>query len=215
MKRNLLWAGVAVPVIYYATLLLAPLTWPEYSHVRNYASELGSASAPYPFLFNVPTMLGGFLAIVGAIAMCLALREITGRNKLAALFGFFMACWGVGMVMGGMFPMPDERHGSYGIILGGYIAPIFLMAAIWKDPQLKHFKLFIAVTFVAMLVMFAIMMGVGQLVRVANVGLWQRFNSLTSIPWIGITAYVLWRRLGRGERSDTEALPIGRQVAEA
>jgi hypothetical protein len=44
-----------------------------------------------------------------------------------------------------------------------------------------------------MIVMLAVMMGVGGLVTRQNVGLWQRANALAMFPWIGIAA---WRLRG-------------------
>jgi hypothetical protein len=38
---------------------------------------------------------------------------------------------------------------------------------------------------------------VGQLVTRANVGLWQRLNALAMFPWLGVTGWMLARRLER------------------
>jgi hypothetical protein len=48
----------------------------------------------------------------------------------------------------------------------------------------------------AIVVMLAVMMGVGELVTRANVGLLQRAFSLTVFPWLAVLAGVLlqWRR---------------------
>lgn len=46
--------------------------------------------------------------------------------------------------------------------------------------------------------MFAIMMGVGGLVTLDNVGVFQRTYSLTLFPWIGIAAWYLLRSTPAG-----------------
>ena len=68
--------------------------------------------------------------------------------------------WGVAMVMGGMFPMPDERHGAFG--LGGLAAPLiplFILLAL-SPVEGRGIRYFLAVVFVASVVMLAIMFGV-------------------------------------------------------
>ena len=83
MKRFLLWFGVLSPAAYYAALIGAATTWPGYSHVTQYASELGSAAAPHPEYFNWPIMAAGVLAILASLGFFSALRD-RGANTIAA-----------------------------------------------------------------------------------------------------------------------------------
>ena len=50
---RLIQAAIAVPVLYFATLFVAAALYPGYSHATQYASELGSASARWPAVFNL------------------------------------------------------------------------------------------------------------------------------------------------------------------
>ena len=87
------------------------------------------------------------------------------------------------------------RHGGYGLGMAIHLAPFLLAAALWKEPALRGLSLFLLLTGLGMLVLFAIMMGLGAMVTRSNVGLFQRAFALTIFPWIGIAAHVLRRRL--------------------
>lgn len=74
MRKVLLGALIAVPVFYYFGLLVGAATYPGYSHVTRYASELGAAETPYPALFNFSIVGGGIAALLGSIGLAGALR---------------------------------------------------------------------------------------------------------------------------------------------
>ncbi len=88
--------------------------------------------------------------------------------------------------MGGMFPMPDPRHGGLGLGLSAPLVPLFALLAIRKLPNATGMKLFLAFIFLGSLIVLAIMFGVGHLVTRHNVGIWQRINSGISIPWFAV-----------------------------
>lgn len=194
---RLLWAAFAVPFLYYGTLLLASALFPGYDHVTRYASELGSAAARHPMVFNAGIVLAGACAVLGGIGVYRALRSLGGALPLAAGLALAIVLHGVGLVFGGLFPMPDDRHGGYGLGMGVLVGPLLAAIAIRRAPEeLRWAGWLLAANAVAILVMFAIMMGVGQLVTRANVGLYQRGYSLTTMPWLAVLAWVLlrWRR---------------------
>ena len=193
--RHLLSLGIAVPILYLLALVLGSAFYPGYSHVTRYASELGAADAPYPWIFNSGIVAAGLAAAVAGPGFFHALRRIGSDRLPAVLSGLAFSFWGVAMVLGGSFPMPDPRHGGFGLGLGLQVAPLFLLWGLRRAPDAGRLRLFLLVVFLAMTALFAVMMGVGGLVTRANVGLWQRGNALASIPWIGIAAYALRRRL--------------------
>lgn len=87
------------------------------------------------------------------------------------------------MIMGGLFPMPDERHGAFGMGLVQPLVPLFTLLALLGVPKSGGIKAFVGLIFIGSIVMLAIMMGVGELVRVENVGAWQRTYTAFAIPW--------------------------------
>ena len=192
-EKALLIAGVLVPVLYYAALVVTPLFWPGYSHVRQYASELGSADSPRPELFNVTIVAAGVAAMLAAGGLFLALKRLGGRALPSLLAGLAVFLWGFSFVMGGLFPMPDPRHGGFGLGLAMHLAPPFMLWAL-AGVSAPRLKVFLAVVFVVSLALILVMFGVGSLVRRANVGLWQRAYSMSAIPWLGVVAAVLARR---------------------
>jgi hypothetical membrane protein len=192
VERALLGAGLLVPVLYYAALLGASLTWPGYSHARQYASELGSAAAPFPWLFNVTIMATGVAGMIAASGVFLALKRLGGRALPSFLAGLALFAWGLAVVMGGMFPMPNPLHNGFGLALAMHLVPPFTWWSLAGRPAPRLKKL-LALVFVLSAVLILVMFDVGglHLVRRANVGLWQRAYSLTVIPWIGVLAWML------------------------
>lgn len=191
---KLLYAAFAVPFLYYGTLLVASALYPGYDHVTQYASELGSALARFPAVFNTGTVLGGVCAILGGGGVFRALRSLDAGRLLASLLALAIILHGVGFVFGGLFPMPDDRHGGYGLGMGVLPGPLLAAIALRRAPRgLRWLTWFMAANAAAIVVMFAIMMGVGELVTRANVGLFQRGFTLTTMPWIALLAWALLR----------------------
>lgn len=202
MRKLLLAGPIAAPAFYYFGLLAGAATYPGYDHTVRYASELGAADAPYPWLFNYSIIACGVASLIGALGATLALRKISGNWSFAIATGIALALWGVAMIMGGSFPMPDERHGGFGLGLAEPLAPLFALLALWKAPKAAGIKAFLALIFVGSVVLLAIMMGVGGLVRLDNVGIWQRINSGFSFPWMAV--FGLWL-LARPTQSPSRA----------
>lgn len=196
LERYLLLAAVAAPILYFGNLVVSSLFYPGYSHVTQYASELGGPDAPRPGIFNNGVILTGLATVAAGWGFFLALRRLTGKSLLPVLTGLAVALAGIAFVMGGLFPMPDPRHGAYGMALGLQLAPVFLVLALWKRKDLRAFKVFLVIAAAAVIAMFAVMMGIGGLVTRANVGVFQRLYALTMFPWIGVAGYVLYRELG-------------------
>jgi hypothetical membrane protein len=192
--RSTVWslrAGVLVPILYFGTQIVSSLAYPGYSYVTQYASELGSSSARYPQLFNVGIILTALAVLASLPGFRTALRALNANTAASWLFLIALAAFGIGTLMGGLFPMPDPRHGGFGLGIAVQLAPALLAIALWRTPVSQRLKVFLIATFIASLVMFAVMMGVGSLVRRANVGAFQRIYALTIFPWIGIAAYAL------------------------
>lgn len=183
MSKILAVGLIIAPILYYFALFAGAATYPGYDHMTRYASELGAAGAPYPQLFNYSIIGMGIASVLGAVGMALCFSNLTHRWLWPALAGLTFALWGASMIMGGMFPMPDERHGAFGIGLVQPLAPLFALLALWSVPRSTGIKLFLAFIFFGSLALLAIMMGVGQLVRAENVGAWQRTFSAFAIPW--------------------------------
>ena len=195
MNRQLLWGLILVPVFYYLGLICGALLWPGYSHVSQYASELGSAAAPYPMFFNINVILCGLSALVGGIGLTHALARLSGKRGWATAAGISIALWGVAIIIAGLYPMPNELHGAYGLAIAGQFTPLFALLALRNVEGLRGLKAFLVVIFVASLALFAIMMGVAGPLKIATIGIWQRINSGLAIPYLAVLGWVLLQRL--------------------
>jgi len=195
--RRLLLLGIAVPILYFGTLFVAASTWPGYSHQTRYASELGGPEAPKPWVFNSGSVFMGSVCIGSAFGFGRAVVEITGRRVPSVLAGFCIGLFGVSMLMGGLFPMPNPLHGGLGLVFALPLAPIFMALALRGVAGTTRLRTFLWASAAGMIVMLAIMMGVGRLVTRQNVGAWQRVNALSIFPWIGVASWSLRRALAR------------------
>lgn len=194
-RSTLLWGLILAPLFYYVALIGGSLLWPGYSHITQYASELGSSAAPNPMFFNGNVILCGLSALIGGFGLTHALSDLGGTRRWAIAAGASISLWGVAIVIAGLYPMPDDRHGAFGLAIVGQFTPLFAWLALRKVDELDGLKTFLAIIFVASLALFAIMMGVGGLVTRANVGIWQRFNSAVGIPYLAVVGWMLLRQV--------------------
>ena len=194
-RMKLLWGLILVPVFYYVGLIGGSLLWPGYSHASQYASELGSSAAPYPLFFNANAVLCGLSALVGGVGLSHALSRLSGKRSWALAAGISLSLWGIAVIVAGLFPMPHELHGAYGLGMVGQLTPLLALLALRRVEGLTGLKVFLGVIFVASLAMFLVMMGVAGPLRRANIGIWQRVNSALGIPYLAVLGWVLLQRI--------------------
>lgn len=205
MDRLLLKFGIAAPILYVATVIVCSLLNPGYSQVSQYVSELGAATAKRPDIFAVGIMATGAFAIIAGLGFGFGLRRKARGLILPLLTALTLIAWGASLVMGGLYPMPDPRHGAYGLGLAIQATPLLMFLAIGGRPDMTGLKTFLLLIFLASGALLAAMMGVGHLVHAAQVGLWQRAYALASIPWIAVAAVCLDQGLARKDRKDKAA----------
>jgi hypothetical membrane protein len=193
-RSTLLWGLILAPVFYYVALIGGSLLWPGYSHVTQYASELGSSASPNPMFFNGNVILCGLAALIGGFGLTHVLTLLSGSRAWAIAAGVSISLWGVAIIVAGLYPMPDDRHGAYGLAIIGQFTPLFAWLALRKVEGLGGLKTFLLIIFVASFALFAIMMGVGGMVTRANVGIWQRINTAIGIPYLAVLGWVLLQR---------------------
>lgn len=197
MRYVSLWFAAAAPALYYIGLFAGAASWPGYDHATQYASELGSAAAPSPEIFNYAIMSAGVAAVLGAVGVGASLRKVSGSWFFSMLTALTLMAWGAAMVMGGAFPMPNELHNAFGLGLAIQATPLFSLAALRRTERASLMKLLLAFVLAASGALLAVMFGVGELVARDNVGWWQRAYAAASIPWVAILALWLAARAGR------------------
>lgn len=194
ITRGLLGAGVATPFLYFGTLAIGAWLTPDYSHVNRYASELGMADAPAASLFNGGILLTAVATIAASLGLYRATARVGSTGLWLALATLALGLFGVGLVFGALFPMPDPRHGGLGLGMAVQAAPLFLALALRGEADLVSLKRFLLVATAVSLGLFLIMMGVGSLVTRANVGVFQRVYALSLFGWVAAASFVLLRR---------------------
>jgi hypothetical membrane protein len=197
MQRQFLWGLILAPIFYYVGLIGGALLWPGYSHVSQYASELGSAASPHPIFFNANAILCGLAGIAGAVGLNHALSTLSSRRGWALAAAISIAVWGASVVMAGLFPMPNELHGAYGLGMAGQLTPLFTLLALRNIEGTAALRLFLGFIFVASLAMFLVMMGVAGPLKVAKIGLYQRINSGLGIPYLAVLGWALLKRTAK------------------
>lgn len=191
MRFWLLLSGVIAPAIYVALAMAGPLLWPGYDLSTRMISELGMAEAPLDVVFNLGLMVAGSLTVLFSLGLFGELRRRGADGVTAGLAGLAVAVFGGSLVVGGVFPLPDERHLAWGAGFALQAAPLLTLLALRKAAGLTGLKIFLGVVFVAANALLAVMFGVGDLVSQDNLGLWQRAYGLAMFPWIGVTALAL------------------------
>lgn len=199
-RRWMLWAGIAAPILAGVTFVAAALTFPTLNHATHYISELGSAAAPMPGLFNTGVFLAGIAAGFAGAGFALTLLALGGGRVAAAVIFLAFLLGAAGLILSTVWLYPDPMHAIINLGLGIQLAPIFLIWGLASVPGFSRLKLFLGVVFVAMLVLTAItnyhfiplFPGV---VNATNVGLWERVYAFVLVGWVGVAAFILERRL--------------------
>jgi hypothetical protein len=147
--------------------------------------------------FNGNVILCGLAAAIGGFGLTHVVTRLAGSRGWAIAAGASISLWGLAIVIAGLYPMPDDRHGAFGLAIVGQFTPLFTWLALRKADGFGGLKVFLAVIFVASFALFAIMMGIGGLVTQANVGIWQRINSAIGIPYLAVLGWVLLQHAKR------------------
>ena len=83
ITRCALYAGIAVPCLYYAVQALAAPFFPEFSFVGTTASELGSDRSSRPAIFNFGTVLLGVAWLIASVGFFRAFQPLGVHPVLA------------------------------------------------------------------------------------------------------------------------------------
>lgn len=148
--------GMATPVLYFALLFSAGAFYPDFSHVRQVASELGTDGAPYGggAAFNLALVIIGFIGTTAAVGLVAALRRAGARTLLALLTGVTYAGPFINLMMSGLWPLPHSWHSSVTLVLAGFFAPGIAVLALRPVADTRPLKIALATSFVLILVVF-------------------------------------------------------------
>ena len=193
---GLLGFGVAVPLLYYGVQVVAAPFFPGFSLIGTTASELGSDLSSRPSIFNAGTILLGISALVAAVGFLRALLQSRSPSDPRLADGY--RCYSDRPVepVGGIFPLPDPRRGGHpAFLIAVLLIPFIMASTLWTLGASRPLKGYFAATIGLLLVMVPVMSGMTGLDTHTYRGLFQRIFALTVFPPIGVSAYVLARRI--------------------
>jgi hypothetical membrane protein len=107
--RRMLVSGMVMPALDFLALFVAGALYPEYSHVRQVASDLGAAGAPYGYAtaFNIALVAVGVSGLAGSLGLALGLLRLGAARSLAVMAGVVPAMPSLSLVLSGLFPLPS------------------------------------------------------------------------------------------------------------
>jgi hypothetical membrane protein len=192
----MLWAAVAVPVLYFGVQFVAAPFYPGYSFAADTASMLGTSASRHPGVFNNGAILDGIAGLIGAGGFFLALSGVA-RGWLRVLIAIGVFCDGVLSVKAGIFPMPDPRHASWQFLLFPIlITPLLLLAATWRISV--WLRVYLLVNMICLLLTVPMMMH--RMAPLWPEGAMQRVFAFVVMVPIGVVGFALLRKKHSSER---------------
>lgn len=195
--KPLLLVGSLLPILYFVALYSAGLFYPDYSHIKQVASDLGAANAPYAFagVFNIGLLMVAAAGLAGAAGLLSGLQKAGSGRLLAILTAITLAMPSISLAMSGLFPLPSPYHSSFVLLLAGIFTPLFGGFALRKVSGTGGTQLFLFLAFGAALLVLAFIFGLGGLVTNDTVGLWLRIWALVSFTPVGGLCWTVRRIL--------------------
>lgn len=143
-----LWAGMAVPLSYFGTQIVAAPLYTGYRWKEQLASELGSSGHGSADIFNAGMFLTGMLTIAAVPAFWLALRRLTASGRDATVVAITLASSGGATLWAALQPLPSNLHnpGLWGA--GTVLFPAALAWAIRSVSPLRALRFYLWASFV-------------------------------------------------------------------
>ncbi|UCG82921.1 MAG: DUF998 domain-containing protein [Dehalococcoidia bacterium] len=197
-QRLLAISGVLGPPIYAILVITLGALWPDYSHVKQSMSELGSVGAPHALVMNTAglQLLGILLT-----AFALGLHRGLGSGRSARIGCSLVAISGIAIFMTGVFQCDAHcidttkigiTHSIFATIsaLAMMLSPFALLPALGNDSRWRRYVLFSLMIGI----MVAILSGLyGLDVFEQWKGVMQRLSLGVALLWIEVMAIKLLR----------------------
>ena len=194
-ERILLAGGVAVPIIYFANLIVAEVLSPEVDPWSQLPSDLGVAGVAWAPVFNAGLVAVGLAAAAGAVGLFLGLRQIGANIVLSGLTGAVMLVAGFVMAMAELFPLPDPLHYGFNLLPIGMLTPLFAALALGAAKDAARDRAIIFAGFVAIVSLVVATGSIAGLVTRETVGLWSRGLGLVAFSTIAFVCLSVMRRV--------------------
>jgi hypothetical protein len=151
-----LFAGAAVPIMYFGAQALAAPFFPGFSVLAHSASQLGSDLSSHPAILNCGAALTGAAALVAAPGLYTALRHQRAWLLLAALVAACSVSTGLASLWAATYPMPDPRHNPGALGAGMFAAPFVILFTSFTLPRAPGLRWYLIVNGLAFAVVASI-----------------------------------------------------------
>ena len=179
----MLWAAVAMPLLYFGVQLMAAPFYPGYHFATDTASMLGTSASRHPEIFNTGAIVTGIAGLAGAFGLFMGLRRAASR-WLCILVAIGVLSNGVLSVKAGLYPMPDPRHATWQFLLFPIlITPLLLLGASWRVLWLR---IYLLLDVICLLCLLPSMMH--RMAPIWPEGTMQRLFALVTFVPVGVVA---------------------------
>jgi hypothetical membrane protein len=196
-------AGIVAPVLWVSALFYIGSLRPEYSHSRQYISELAARGTPTQHLMQV----AGFI-LPGLMVVAFGLRIGLAAHTMRAGAGAgLLIVSGIARIVAGVFPldpccapMVSLSHRIHNAVGATYVLTMVVAVLIWCvvaertfRTRAQWFRWYSLATCVGAITLpwWLIRAGIDP----ANVGLFQRASFGVLNLWVFVFAVVVWSRL--------------------
>jgi hypothetical membrane protein len=204
VSRALNAAGIAAPLLWVAALVYIGSLRPEYSHYRQYVSELAARGTPTQHLMQVA---GFFLPGLMVVAFGL-LVGLSVHTRLAGAGAALLIVSGIARIAAGAFPLDpccapmapslsERMHNAAGAT---YVLTMSVAVLVWCavadrtfTTRAHWFRWYSLATVVAAITLPLWLIRFG--IDAADVGLFQRASFGVLNLWLLVFAVVVWLRL--------------------
>jgi hypothetical membrane protein len=205
MKKNIIFslrAGIAIPFIFFGTIIVSSIFYPGYSQSRQFASELGAGFAPHPWIYNIGLSLRGVAEIIAAYGFLRVFQKLKLNPVWGATAAAIVCISGLSALFSAHYRFPDPRHHAYGLQAAIVVGPALFAVALRRLTEARGLIIFLLLNNVLLFIIYLLP------ATHDNIGLMQRVRFLFSFPWVGICACWLLLHI-RKMPPDTALEPIG------
>jgi hypothetical membrane protein len=194
-------AGIAAPVLWVTALVYIGSLRPEYSHYRQYISELAARGTPTQHLMQVAGfILPGLMVVAFGLLVGLSVH-----TKLAGVGAALLIVSGIARIV---FPLDpccasmaaSFSHRAHNAAGAGYVLAMSAAVLIWCvvaertfRTRAHWFRWYSLATLMAAITLPSWLIRFGS--DPANVGLFQRASFAVLNLWVLVFAVVVWSRL--------------------
>ena len=195
MRRLLLGAGIAMPVIYFGNLIVAEAMSPAVNAWMRLPSDLGVAPLQWAPVFNAGLIAVGASAIFGAGGLFLGLRRLGAKLALSGATGLAMTVSGLVMAMAGLFPLPNPLHYGFNLLPLGMLTPLLGALALGASRDAGPDRLIVGAGFLLTVAIVVASETVDGLVTHANAGIWARGLAFVAFSTIACLCWAVLKRV--------------------